>query len=412
MLCGLAGGSLILAGLYAVPSHFAGKLGRGLPDISPTAGEMALGFQVLAILALAWAGLLLALATPRVAAALRQRLSAVAARNGVVWGTAASLSVGYAVARMAFTHEITPAAMADLAAGEATLPFQYRALVPFIVGAAASAPGLSAVPLAGLFGAVEAVAAFAAWWAFRRFLTPHVDGHAGALALALFVPLALGLASPWRYNAIYFPWDTVSVAVFTLGLALMQEKRWLAFYALFVVGTLNRETTCFLTVAMVLGGLGRQRLGPLAAHGAAQLALWLGVKAALGAAYASNAAAGGAEAAGLFVPTYVRSVWVLTSVPGWVYLGLAMGGAWVVVLMLRQRLAGAAFTPLFRMVPVFLVGMVLVGELMEVRIYSELMPLVTASLVVALVSVAREASVHARAPVAADAPGVSRPLPA
>ncbi|MEL6615865.1 MAG: hypothetical protein AAFQ43_09010, partial [Bacteroidota bacterium] len=287
-LCGLAGVSLILSGLYAVPHHFQGKLGRGLPDISPTAPELMLGFQVLALLALGWAGILLALGTPSVAAAIRKRLGAFAGQKGAVWGMAAVLAVVYAGARMAFTHEISAARMADLAAGEATLPFQYRALVPFLVGAMASVPGLAAVPLAGLFGAVEAVAAFAAWWAFRRFLAPHVEGPTGALALLLFVPLALGLASPWRYNAIYFPWDTVSVAVFTLGLALMQEKRWVAFYVLFVVGTVNRETTCFLTLALVLGGLGRQRLGPLAAHGAAQLALWLGVKAALGAAYASN----------------------------------------------------------------------------------------------------------------------------
>jgi len=39
--------------------------------------------------------------------------------------------------------------------------------------------------------------------------------------------------------------------------------------------------------------------------------------------------------------------------------------------------------------------MALVGEVMEVRIYSELIPMVTLSLVVALRAVAREASTNA-----------------
>ena len=414
--------ALVLAGLYAAPSHFADPSGRGLPDISPTAIELSRGFQVLAALALGWAGGLVVLGTPATAASARQRLREAVRREGEApwaWAAAGALAVAYATARMAFTHEIDPARLADLVAGEASLPFQYRALVPALVGLVAALPGVAAVPLAALFGVVEATAALGAWAAFRRFLRPHLGGapeaagaRASVLALALFVPLGLGLASPWRYNAIYFPWDTVSVAAFTLGLALLQERRWGAFYALFAVATLNRETTCFLTVALVLAEVDRRpegaslwrHLGGLAAHGGAQLAIWLGVKTALAAAFAGNAAPG-AEAGGLFVPTYVRSVWILTSVPGWAYLGLAMGGAWLVPLLLRQRLAGVRWAPYARVVPVFLLGMALVGELLEVRIYAELLPLATAGLVLSLASVVREAA--ARAP-AARAPAPAR----
>ena len=387
--------SLALAGLYATFHHLGS--GLALPDFGPSEREMTLGLLALSGLLLGWAALLLALGRAGTAEAVlgaaRGAVSRERERPWAFW-LAVVMAVAYAVARVALNEQTRFATIEEVVAGEARRPFSYRVLVPALVGLISRGPGLSHLSLEAIAGGVEAAAAVAAWAAFARFLRPHVGGdpaRARVAALALLPVLWLTLGSPWRYNDVLFLWDTPSVAAFALGLALLQERRWGSYYVLFVVATFNRETTCFLTIAYVLASLGRVPLQTLALHAGAQLALWIGVKAALSAVVV-GAAPPTYVGEGQFILTYARSLVVLTAVPGWVYLGLAFGGAWLVPLGLRQRLRGVAFAPYFRVVPVFLYGMALVGELVEVRIYSELAPLVVAGLVVGLWRVAREAA--------------------
>ena len=81
------------------------------------------------------------------------------------------------------------------------------------------------------------------------------------------------------------------------------------------------------------------------------------------------------------------------AVPGLAYLLLVtMGGAGAVVLLLRRRVRDARLRRLFGVVPLFLAGMVVVGELLEVRIYGELIPLVAVALLLIGRSVVRGAA--------------------
>ncbi|HLA63172.1 MAG TPA: hypothetical protein VK610_02005, partial [Rhodothermales bacterium] len=272
-----------------------------------------------------------------------------------------------------------------------------------------------------VYGVLEAAAALAVYLAFRSFLRSFVSDAATRrlAALAVFVPLALNYATPYRYNAIFFPYDTASAAFFAGGLALMLRREWRWFYPLFVVATLNRETTCFLTVAYVCVALGRERPAVIARHVVAQALLWGGLKMGLGALYAANVTLD-VGATGLFSNQLARSGRILTAVPGLVYLAtITMGGAAVVAFLLRRRIGDARLLRLFGVVPPFLLGMVVVGELLEVRIYGELIPLVTATLLLALADVVREVSAAPSAPSTGDTapsdrsdlPGLTVPSP-
>jgi hypothetical protein len=409
------------AWLYGHLYSFRSNLGTGLPDVSTNADVLTLGLRNLALLTATWAFALVAAATPGSAAALERlwgRAANVMGRPSIAVVVAAVLAVGYALARVAVNAENLPHALADYTAGTGRTPFQYRALVPWTVRLA-----VAVVPPLGRslwlpYGAAEALAAFGAWAAARRFLRPYLPdrpGERSAAAFGMFLLLGLNLALPFRHNAFFFPWDTLSVAFFTAGLALLRDRRWTAFYLLFSLATLNRETTCFLTIALVLSEVGRMPLPRLAAHGAAQLAIWVALKALLLALYSQNTPLLGAGTSSLFVMPTLLNIGAVSGVPGLLVLSGAIGGLWLVPLLLASRVAEPGLRRLFRVVPVFLAGMLVVGEVLEVRVYSELIPLVLAGLVMSIGSVVSEARRAGRsadaAPTDALAPeGKNRPV--
>lgn len=394
-LFGLAGLAVVLAGMYQNAYLFQDPFGKGLPELNVGASTLTLGLQVSAGVAVCWALVLSVLASPRGArVALEGWRRWVGAERVCSHTTALAVgvSVGYATARWATNEETVHATLEMLTTGTARTPFQYRALLPWLVrGIAEVVPGLS---LPAIYGGIEAMAAFGVYVAFRSLLRSFVADAVTrrVAALIVFVPLVLNLATPYRYNAIFFPYDTASVAFFTAGLALLLRREWWAYYLLFVVATLNRETTCFLAVAYLFLAFGAERPARIGLHVVTQAAIWLGIKAGLHELYVLNETLGGGTG-GVFSNQLARSGRILTAVPGLVYLGLmTMGGGGVVVGMLWRRLRDVRLRRLAGIVPLFFAGMVAVGELLEVRIYSELIPLVAVALLLIVRSVVTEAA--------------------
>lgn len=397
-LFGVAVVSVGLALVYANHYLFRGELGQTVPDISPSSGELVLAFQVTAVLSVVWATSLGWLGTPggarRLTEAVERWVEREAASGRAVW-VAAGLAVAYAALRFGANVETVHAPLDALTAGDAVLPFQYRALVPWLVRAAVEgAPAASALDPRVLYGVVEWASAFGVYAGCVYLVGPFVRAPATArvAALGVFVPLAFNLGGPWRYNAIYFPYDTPSVAFFALGLGLLLRRRYWAYYVLFAVATLNRETTCFLTLAHIALLFGKERPWRVALHGAAQVGVWVGIKVGLGALYASNPPLD-PIAGGLFATMIDRSVRIVVSVPGLVYIsGVTMGGLGAVLLLLHRRVRDSRIRRLLWVGVPFFAGMFVVGELMEVRIYSELIPIVGLGLLASLGSVVTEAA--------------------
>lgn len=380
-VCGLlALACLPLSAAYDLYYYLGPDLRRFLPDVSPAASELALGLLYAALLMTGWAVLLLGLTRVN-SRRLYERMKAQEDRlTPLMWGAlTVVLSFSYAAIRIATNEPSHQATFQDLTSGEAWVPFQYRALVPIIVRSTLAVfPDLD---LLGVYAIIDGLSAVAVVASFALFLSLFIEGTRTRrlLSLAVFFPLFLNLALPYRYNALFFPWDTPSVAFFTLGLYLIHTKRWTVFYPLFALATLNRETTCFLTICYALAYLGSDGFLKVSKHVVAQGAIWIAVKGALYAAFADNPLLN-PKGSALFFNQIERSVGIVTSPVGLLYLMLTLGGTWVVVLLLHRFIQDPLLRRSFRFVPVFLIGMFFVGEMMEIRIYSELIPLVTAAL--------------------------------
>jgi hypothetical protein len=264
----------------------------------------------------------------------------------------------------AFTHDGAP------------FPFRYRVLVP---GLARLAEG-AGVPLPWAYFALATLAVFGLLLAFDRFLAQFVRRDiARVLAFGILYPLS------WNYfglNRMYFPFDLPGVALFTLGLVFLVRRSWLLYYPLFILATINRETTWLLTLVLVVTAWDRMPRRALLLHVLAQGMLWVGIKAGLAALYP-----GGPQFANMAAQNLSTWRGMLTfsgnGAKDWAKLLLLFGGmAWLVPFALRE--APRFFRRAWLVFPLFLVPMLVVGTIDEARLYAEWIPLAAAPVLLAL----------------------------
>jgi len=265
----------------------------------------------------------------------------------------------------AFTHDAAP------------FPFRYRILVPSLARLIADGTGL---PLAYVYFAIAVFAVFGILLAFDLLLASFVRRDAArVLAFGILYPLS------WNYlglNRMYFPFDLPGVALFTLGLVFLVRRSWLLYYPLFVLATINRETTWLLTLILIVTAWGRMPRSALVRHVLAQGLLWVGVKAGLAAMYP-----GGPQFANMAAQNLStwRGMFTLSGngAKDWAKLVLLFGGmAWLLPFVLRQ--APRFFRRAWLVFPLFLLPMLLVGTIDEARLYAEWIPLAAAPVLLAL----------------------------
>jgi|LAHU01.1.fsa_nt_gb hypothetical protein len=268
--------------------------------------------------------------------------------------------------------EFRGAPWADLVRGTAPTPFQYRALVPCLVRAV-SGIRIGERPLVSagaLFFWIQCASTFllvlaTGWWLSCVF--PRRGACVLALSILLVLPFNYLLD---RFLALRYPSDFPSLLFFTLGLVLLRRRRWGWFYPLFVVATFNRETTLFLTVVYLLTAWGTEPRRSVGMHLRLQLILWIAAKAALFAAYRGNP---GSE----LVQAHVRQNLEFLSNPrAWPLFFSNLGYLWLPVLLFRRRIPDRFLRRAALAVYPYAIGMFLVGNMYELRIYGELIPLV------------------------------------
>jgi hypothetical protein len=144
---------------------------------------------------------------------------------------------------------------------------------------------------------------------------------------------------------------------------------WLLYYPLFILATFNRETTCFLTIILALTALGRKPLGRIALHVAAQFVIWASIKTFLFSIYRDNPGAGfgiSALASNMRVPfTQTRLM------PG---LLASLGFLWIPVLVFWHKIPDHFVRRSVLAGPLFFLALMVNGNLPEVRIYGEMIP--------------------------------------
>jgi hypothetical protein len=254
--------------------------------------------------------------------------------------------------------------------GEAPTPFQYRALVFWLVKGLArlgAACGVAA-SIPSLFFRIEFYSMMLLVLAFRAYLRLFWEGRtASIISLTIFLILPYNLLLG-RVLAVRYPSDIPSILFFTAGLILLYKRNWLLFYPLFALATLNRETSCFLTVVYILVALGCEKNTRIVQHVFAQLVIWVSIKYWLHLIYLSN------RGDGLCLWNYRANVDFLTHPSAYRLFLSNLGYLWIPVLLFWRRIPDLFVRRSTAVIPVFFAAMFIVGNMWELRIYAELIP--------------------------------------
>jgi hypothetical protein len=277
------------------------------------------------------------------------------------------LSHQFVFLRFNTTIIYTRASPEALARGTAPTPYQYRILVPAIARLSGD-PGTA-------YRIVEFAATVALCYATRRWLSLYL----GDLRLASLATVLLGYVLPYNFAyTLWYPWDIPGVLFVTLGLVLLRCRRWTAYYGVFALATVNRETTYLLTLIHCVTALGRDRRDTILRHVAAQGGIWLAIKAALYLAFRENRVQG----IGLFDIQLLRNLGQLARPDVLVTVLRSWGMLWIVVALGLQRIEDRFLRRALLACVVQLVILLLVGVIEELRVYGEIIPIVLAAVVV------------------------------
>jgi hypothetical protein len=277
-----------------------------------------------------------------------------------------------------------------LVAGTASTPYQYRVLVPLLVRGLLHAHLIQPDWQMAAFAVIQVFFLIALAFVFRRYVSLFINDA----VLSSIAALTLYAVLPFNYfNLPYYPYDIPSVLFFTLGLLLIDEQKWWWFYPLFIIATLNRETSIFLAVVTVFVGFDKYRPWTLALLAGSQLAIWTAIKAALWLLYRQNRWMG----YGLYQFQLKVNLATLVNYPIKGVIALATWGClWLAVVIWHRRIRDERLRRTLWTVPVFIAAMFVVGFVIELRIYGELLPIVLAAFWVVLLDLIDESSPQRR----------------
>ena len=171
-------------------------------------------------------------------------------------------------------------------AGTAPSPYAYRVLAPWTIEAVSRAAGaLFGLPAQNAFLFAEVVWSTLAIWcslAALGWLLGRWWGPLGTATGAVLGTFSMNMALRDHY---YQPWSLIEPALFALGYWAIRRDRFATLIILVAVGTINRETACFLVLLYVMywWPLGRDRAIRAGKLCLSWLAVFLTVRAVVGA---------------------------------------------------------------------------------------------------------------------------------
>lgn len=171
---------------------------------------------------------------------------------------------------------------------------------------------------------------------------------------------------PKGLNAYYW-YDIPSIMFFSASLFLAVNKRFVLYYIVFAFATVNKETSCFITVAFLIINAKNRDILFLLKHLSAQFTLWLLIKLSLPILYAPDGTA--------FWWTFPRNLSALQSIDNISKLLSTMGCLPIIVALGWRSISHPLAKALCLLSPLYFVGMLFVGYVEEIRIYGELLPI-------------------------------------
>lgn len=299
-----------------------------------------------------------------------------------------------------FTHEhYEPASSERMADFKADKVFQKRVLPILLAKGTVLLTGTS---LDHALKGCCVVSCMALLYGFGALLRETGPNSPPGAEFLLLIPVA------WNYialNGIYHSYDIPSLAFFCWGVVLFLRHRYTWFYLLYALASLNRESTCFITIALfaLLLRAPSEKLTPfrlgelwkgnrlLFLHCAGQTILWLIVKTSLEYAFRGNPGT-------YYEKTFSMLSFLENALAGkasWPYIApdtffgnprcflTLFMGIWLLIPFLWSFVPGQT-RKLLWILPPYLLAAALYANLMESRVYHEVNIVLTACIVAGL----------------------------
>ncbi|MBE0683795.1 MAG: hypothetical protein IH589_17960 [Anaerolineales bacterium] len=278
---------------------------------------------------------------------------------------------------------------AKLVNGRADTPFQYRFLIPWL--ARTSHPYLEHLHLADSIDETKDLFEFSFVFALLGvfiYCSPYLvlnDPQSNIRRNSLVRWAAawlLMLALPFHYilplKTYYYPSDIPAILFFVLGLTFLRQKKWSLYYLIFIIGTFNRETTIFLSIVYLLTSWKSTPRHKLAIYFTLQVLTWLAIKILLWWMFKNNASESVwyADAMGMFKYSWSQNLEFLSDPQTIVNLFSVYGYLWIPLIALWKDIRDQWLRPALLTIPLFHLAMLIPGEINELRIYGEMLPLV------------------------------------
>ena len=308
-------------------------------------------------------------------------------RNRIVkrWGpTLAFLLVAFMVSyyfmerRYFLNEEYYRAPLESLVQGVAVKPFQFRVLIPWMVkitDALLQKVGF-VVSARNLFKVFEIISTFWLIVVCRYYLSLFFKGP-----ILYVLPFTLLLVLPFNFiigccgaSDAIFPYDIPSILFLFVGLTLIYKRNWVLFYPIFLIATLNKESTFLLTLAFLFTALGKRPAKAIAPHVLTQFVLWFGIKLWLSHLYAHNPGAAFEYHLRANLEDIITGI---SARPKDLIIGIfsSMGFSWLVPVLFYHRIRDDFIQRTLWVAVPYVAGLMCVAVIIEVRDYGDLIPM-------------------------------------
>jgi hypothetical protein len=302
--------------------------------------------------------------------------------------------VVFAVVTLAFAYEFTTlrftlnqqyerATLVSLLEFRADVPFQYRALVLWVVNLIAPVvpkfhlpPNIwlvanldldhaRAVVLVEMSSVVLLVFSFR--WYLKRFFKNST--LCILLSFTIFYGLSFNfLLSP--FAPFWYPYDVPGLLFFTIGLTLLYKEQWGLYYPLFLLATFNRETSVLLSVLFLFTSAGKHPWKWIAGHIAIQAVLWTTAKLILYDLYGTT------PGHGIIIEEHLLSnLEYLTKPKYYPILLSSIGYLWIPTLLLNKYISDSFVRKTVLASLLFIPAIFYSGSILELRVYLEFIPI-------------------------------------
>lgn len=286
--------------------------------------------------------------------------------------------------RLKFAVQYEPATLGKMMTGTAYTPFQFRALMPFLLKTFYSFAPIGVRPLVMWYESILFAGIVLGTYHFGRAvgLSYRKAALAGA-CYALVVPF-LFLVQP--LSRFYYPYDSASALFWTLALIAVATRRHWVFLLIFAIGLLNRESLVLVFLLALAYNWKRMAIRDYVLFAGAGIVLFLAAKAFLFNLYGNNPGAGFASLdqdimqkglpRSFETSRLYANLMLFRSAESVLLIASTLGFLWIPVLLFRNRIESELLRKSTYLIPISFLIMMVVANIDEGRVFCELAPIV------------------------------------